>query len=192
MYHWECSKCGLCCAESISNTSLCKFGITLLPHEVKLFPKRYIKPAYGIGKKGRSRPRPVVIIAYQNISEPCCHYDEKTRLCRIYEKRPTVCREFPLEGGIGHIMLHRECPEIAKIIPEDARLTLADITGLDNEIKAIKLSSFYFFSVYIANVFNVDTSYSWYYNYQNGTWMRMDMEAIEKLGIPHKIEVRVR
>lgn len=29
----------------------------------------------------------------------CCFLDEKTRLCRVYEKRPSVCRLFPKHVG---------------------------------------------------------------------------------------------
>ena len=32
----------------------------------------------------------------------CTHWDEQTRLCKIYEDRPRMCREFPNGRVCGH------------------------------------------------------------------------------------------
>jgi Fe-S-cluster containining protein len=32
----------------------------------------------------------------------CRHWDEETRLCGVYEQRPTMCREYPYAGGCQH------------------------------------------------------------------------------------------
>jgi Fe-S-cluster containining protein len=34
----------------------------------------------------------------QKANRDCLFLDEKTRLCKVYEKRPDVCRQFPAIG----------------------------------------------------------------------------------------------
>lgn len=38
----------------------------------------------------------------QKANRDCFYLDEKTRLCKVYEKRPDVCREFPSIGPRPH------------------------------------------------------------------------------------------
>lgn len=56
----------------------------------------------------------------------CRHWDEDTRLCKIYAQRPKMCRDFPYEKPCGYGCSHR--PErdiiqsyIAKRVAEKAR-----------------------------------------------------------------------
>lgn len=40
----------------------------------------------------------------------CYFLDEKSRLCRVYEKRPSMCRKFPTEAGnrLNHCPMTRK------------------------------------------------------------------------------------
>lgn len=72
-------------------------GLSLFQHETKLFPKELVLPSQGIGlnKDGTS---PKHIIQYQLNVETCPHLSS-TNKCRIYEKRPLMCRSFPLKSS---------------------------------------------------------------------------------------------
>jgi Fe-S-cluster containining protein len=37
----------------------------------------------------------------------CRHWDEQTRLCRVYERRPEMCRGYPYERPCEHGCDHR-------------------------------------------------------------------------------------
>jgi len=90
---FRCLRCGYCCRNLIYDGAIRK-GLLLLPSEVHLFPTSLIKPSYGAGKKGKSRPRPRKIIAYQYARKVCIHL--KNNLCGIYYQRPLACRGYPL------------------------------------------------------------------------------------------------
>jgi len=42
----------------------------------------------------------------------CRHWDEETRLCRIYEHRPQICRDFPYDEECRHGCGYRPPPEV--------------------------------------------------------------------------------
>jgi Fe-S-cluster containining protein len=94
-----------------------KGSLFLLPSETKLFPEELIRPLYGSGIKGRSRPRPADIWAYQ-INTNTCPYIQSDNSCAIYSKRPMICRAFPVEG-IGIIILQRHCKVIYNTVKEN-------------------------------------------------------------------------
>ena len=105
---FECLKCGECCRNMHIKTDLGRagwvtLGLFIMPNERKLFPAEIVVPLYGAGVKGRSRPRPDVIYAYQ-IAEPTCPHLEADNSCAIYPVRPIACRAFPLG-----VMLDRRC-----------------------------------------------------------------------------------
>lgn len=104
---FKCLKCGYCCRNLIIkapiNDHTVKLGLFLMPSERKLFPLDQIKPMYGAGIKGRSRPRPKVVSSYQFSGNVCLHLT-KDNLCRIYDSRPISCKEYPLEFGLKPII----------------------------------------------------------------------------------------
>ncbi len=91
---FSCRRCGVCCKNLITKAHGCHIGLFLMKHEVNLFPPSTVSPCWAIGMKGRSRPRPDVK-SYQLNVERCPHLSQKN-LCRIYEKRPMICRAHPL------------------------------------------------------------------------------------------------
>lgn len=104
----------------------------LAPAEIKLFPPDHILPLYGVGLKGRSRPRPRQIIAYQFIFNACPYYEEKGHHCTIYDKRPEICRSFPLEA-LGYAS--RTCQFIAANIGDRETFEF-DLDSIKEEMKA--------------------------------------------------------
>jgi len=97
---FECLKCGFCCRnlniECEIKIGTVKLGLFLMPGESKLFSFKDIEPMYGAGLKGRARPRPEVVFAYQFSGNVCLHLGENN-LCKIYDYRPIACKEYPLE-----------------------------------------------------------------------------------------------
>jgi len=117
LLRFKCGRCGYCCRHLLVDIEGGKGTIFLLPSETKLFPKELIKPLFGTGLKGRSRPRPAQFWSYQLNTNVCPHIKPDNN-CAIYAKRPLICRAYPFEGGFGVIILHRECSTIAETIKE--------------------------------------------------------------------------
>jgi len=113
---FHCERCGFCCRHLLVDIDGGKGTLFLLPSETKLFPKDLIKPFFGSGTKGRSRPRPATIFAYQIATNVCPHIKPDNQ-CAIYENRPLMCQSYPFEG-MGIVLIHRECPTIAKSVKE--------------------------------------------------------------------------
>jgi len=84
----------------------------LTPEETRLFPRDHIFPLYGAGLKGRARPRPAYIFAYQMDLEPCPFFDQQTHLCTNYDRRPVTCRSFPLVGSAA--IASQDCQFLAR------------------------------------------------------------------------------
>lgn len=123
---FKCQKCGACCRDLlIKVTKNITCGLFLLPEETKLFLS--IKPMWGFGLKGRSRPRPQTIGIYQ-FPEDTCPYLTKDNLCDIYEKRPKICRSFPLTVNLfeAKASVENRCPG-AKQIPQNQFVTLGKV-----------------------------------------------------------------
>ena len=148
------------------------YGVFLLPPETKLFDKSIIRPMYGVGVKGKSRPRPQFIFAYQMIAQPCPYYNAKRGMCKIYPIRPITCKQFPLAQGITVIGVHRECPAIQKYIPERGDIKAYQLKGFDKEFEASKIIHLWFKAIYFQNIMQVDLDYQWYYLFKEEKWIR--------------------
>ncbi len=85
--------CGLCCRDLFDDREGHKRGLTLTIEEVLLFPKDLISPLMAVGME-----KPEEIILYQLNTKDCPFIDQINK-CQIYEKRPLVCRAFPLSQG---------------------------------------------------------------------------------------------
>jgi Fe-S-cluster containining protein len=114
---FRCQKCGKCCHNLITEDHGIIRGLTLLPHEVKLFKNQNTVPAVGRGSDPRDPD--FLIIAYQLNMNDCPHLDQD--LCKIYEKRPYSCKQFPfsLEPNIeGEIKLgvDMNCPAARHLV----------------------------------------------------------------------------
>lgn len=138
---FECEHCGKCCYELIGDRGggVGKLGIYITPAETHLFPKEHLVPLYGIGTKGKSRPRPKKVIAYQLDLNRCPHYDEKIG-CKIYDQRPGICRSFPFES-IG--IASRACSNIAKQLDHEGQAFLVDTATIKQEKEASEKATKY-------------------------------------------------
>lgn len=125
---FECLKCGECCRNlHIKVEKIGTIGLFLLPNELGLFPAETVVPLYGAGLKGKSRPRPEVIYAYQILQNVCPHLTEEN-LCDVYDRRPLACRAFPLEIAL----LNTQCTWVNQHFKENnstprSQLDLGDI-----------------------------------------------------------------
>jgi len=109
----------------INETKYGNLGLFLMPDELSWFPKDKIVPLYGGGLKGRARPRPEKVIAYQLDLMVCPWLRREERTCMIYRHRPTVCRSYPLSENV----VHRECRFFASTTEElqEIQVDLASI-----------------------------------------------------------------
>jgi Fe-S-cluster containining protein len=115
--HFRCQKCGKCYHNLITEDRGIIRGLTLLPDEVKLFKKQNIAPAIGQGKNPKDPD--FQIISFQLTANDCPQLDRD--LCKIYEKRPYSCRQFPfslepnIEGGIK-LGVDMNCPSARQLV----------------------------------------------------------------------------
>jgi Fe-S-cluster containining protein len=112
---FTCRKCGACCrGEGFAESS----GVMLDPEEVgKLAEEMAVlrsrfKKDFTYIKEGRR------ILRY-----PCPFHDEGSRSCRIYARRPGVCRNFPIHaplpiGGTYTLVVAGTCPEGRRVAVE--------------------------------------------------------------------------
>jgi len=63
----ECLICGKCCTKG--------FAIKLEENEIKLFPNYIWLQGFAI-------------------LDPCIHYDESTKKCKVHHKKPKRCQEY--------------------------------------------------------------------------------------------------
>ena len=66
----------------------------LFPEETGLFPSGTVSPMWAVGMKGNSRHRPDTKIYQLNTMN--CPYLANQNTCRIYPRRPWICRGHPL------------------------------------------------------------------------------------------------
>jgi len=156
-FRFQCERCGYCCRNLVSDINGGKGTLFLLPTETKLFPQELIRPLFGSGVKGRSRPRPIKVFAYQITTSVCPHI-KPDNTCAIYLKRPMMCRAFPLEGR-GIIVINRHCRVIQKAIAENE---IVDKMDAPEEQKANK-----FLSNYVLK--NLD-GLLWYFDLNTQKW----------------------
>lgn len=86
-------KCGTCCRNLLEEREGVLKGLVLTEKETSLFPPDMVSPHNATGRK-----KPEHIIDYQLNVNDCPHIDERNE-CRIYEKRPLICRAFPYIQG---------------------------------------------------------------------------------------------
>jgi len=98
-------KCGTCCRNLLEEREGLLKGLTLTAQETCLFPSDMVSPQTATGRK-----KPEHIIDYQLNANDCPHIDEKNE-CRIYDRRPLVCRAFPYIQGNFSV----KCPVLGRL-----------------------------------------------------------------------------
>lgn len=103
---WKCQQCGNCCKDLLVDFEHELGGLPLFQSEVQLFPPELIFPGAGQGIKGKARPRPEQVVAYQLDAERCPHLSDDNK-CQIYQSRPLFCRSFPFKPA--KLLFFGEC-----------------------------------------------------------------------------------
>lgn len=103
----ECVQCGRCCSHLRKGNNT--VGLTIFPEEIHLFPESTIRPHLGKGVEG-----PTKIFTYQHTENVCIHL--KDNLCRIYDRRPLMCRSFPVKVGARGLTFSPGCKAFLKTI----------------------------------------------------------------------------
>jgi len=89
---FRCLECGICCRDIFDDRGGEKRGLTLKPEEALLFPENLIAPLAAFGLEQAE-----TIFLYQLKANNCPLIDQNR--CMIYERRPLLCRAFPLSQG---------------------------------------------------------------------------------------------
>lgn len=90
---FECQRCATCCRNLLEEKAGILRGLTLTEIETPLFPADMVAPKFAVGET-----KPESIILYQLVVNSCPHVT-KENSCPIYEKRPLMCRSFPIVAG---------------------------------------------------------------------------------------------
>jgi len=85
--------CGTCCRNLLEGREGILKGLALTAKETSLFPQDMVSPLTATGMR-----KPEHVIDYQLNANDCPHIDE-TNECRIYDRRPLMCRAFPYVQG---------------------------------------------------------------------------------------------
>jgi Fe-S-cluster containining protein len=120
---FKCRKCGTCCRSLLEHVNGVKAGLLLTVKETRLFPSEMVSPKMAIGSA-----KPEKVICYQLSADRCPHINKKSE-CRIYDKRPLMCRAFPYVSG----NMSRKCPEIG-----NQMIVNVDLWAIDADIEASK------------------------------------------------------
>ena len=110
---FECVKCGKCCKDLRQKREA---GLMLYRDEVSLFPENLVQPCLAVGKKPNHGS--FKILTYQLTPNTCPHL--KDNKCAIHEKRPSMCRGYPLrfrepEPDKFYFEMAPECTALRKI-----------------------------------------------------------------------------
>lgn len=150
-------------------------GLLLLPDEIPLFQEEHLAPMWGIGLKGRSRPRPETIGVVQLDLNVCPHMTDDNR-CLIYKKRPQICRAHPLSlrianGEVVSASFSKECKG-AKKLPSNCEVRLPDHFS-EETIQASATLNAYFDAMC-----QQSGGLLWLYDLGSEKWKRVDMQLV--------------
>lgn len=95
-----CQGChGLCCTlpVEVSVSDLIRLGLTN-EDEASESLKKLFKRLHKEGFVKSFHPTRMLFVLEQQAHEECVFLDVKSRLCKVYDRRPEVCRQFPKIG----------------------------------------------------------------------------------------------
>jgi Fe-S-cluster containining protein len=158
MSDFKCLHCGECCKNLFDNIGGEKRGLTLTVEESLLFPNEIVAPLAAFGLKN-----PETVFLYQ-LSLNNCPQINKENKCAIYEKRPLVCRSFPLTQG----SFSTKCTRFwfFKNFPENSVKIAIDWGTI--QLNAEKQLDAYIMDVFKRNF--LQGIGSWFFDLENKTW----------------------
>lgn len=173
---FQCDSCGFCCRHLRRKMGDFTLGLLLLPDEIRLFPVNHLSPMWGVGLKGRSRPRPAVVGVVQLDLNVCPHITRDNR-CDIYEKRPQICRAHPLTMRLENSQVvsasySKECHAV-KGVPSDREVILTKFFSEEMIQASAGLN------VYYENMFKESGGLLWLYDLKSKKWKRVDMQLVK-------------
>ena len=110
---FECFQCGRCCRDILKHAMGSLKGPYLSREEAELFPPNSVSPSIGRGHDVDH----ITVTRYQINQADCPHLIEDNQ-CQIYDKRPLVCRRFPLmwsSGNVTNIAHGDDCKFISRM-----------------------------------------------------------------------------
>jgi Fe-S-cluster containining protein len=136
---FKCYNCGRCCRNLLFEDQGIVNGLSLrTKKEAELFPKEMVFPSFGIGLDPNDLSKPKKIVSYQ-LGVNDCPFISDSNVCELYEKRPLVCRGFPLMsmGKLGvSITSADKCLFVEKVEHQIGSLT-SFLPMTTNKIKAV-------------------------------------------------------
>ena len=162
---FQCRRCGLCCRGLLHWDGGRLRGLTLLPGETGVFPPAMVRPYLGLGLEP-SHPG-FKVIAHQLKAQDCPHL--KGNSCRVYENRPSACRQFPfnLDPGPGGEMLlgvDLNCPAAQELTRED--LEGSRVPGLESASRLYR----------VKREARENEDQLWVYDLESESWSRWTRE----------------
>lgn len=96
-----CNKCiGTCCTLPVEVRAEDLIQLDLVdPAIITSSPKKAEKVLKKMGIVKYYREASGLFMLQQKANDDCVFLDSNTRLCTVYSKRPSVCREFPVAIG---------------------------------------------------------------------------------------------
>ncbi|MGD0804025.1 MAG: hypothetical protein ABSA11_08140 [Candidatus Bathyarchaeia archaeon] len=165
---YHCINCGVCCTRLLIDRQGVRKGLPLLPGEVEIFRKDYIRPAYGVGVSPRDSG--FEIIAYQMRLNTCPH--RRFGGCVMHAYRPAICRSYPYVPVISQGLC------VVKTFDMTCTALKDHIAEFPEGIVPVKSSCVEVENAYYPAVAAIterlleDVDKAWFYNLKTGRWVR--------------------
>jgi Fe-S-cluster containining protein len=126
--------CGSCCKDLVVTIDRIASGLYLLPNELALFSDDIVFPCIGLDNSANLF-NPEFIALYQMTANNCLYLTEGNK-CGIYDKRPLVCRSFPLtlpqSKEISVPLISKKCRFMSKY-SRRGKVAKVDFSGPEEE-----------------------------------------------------------
>jgi Fe-S-cluster containining protein len=164
---YRCINCGVCCDRLLIDRQGIRKGLPLLLEETEIFPKKLVRPAYGLGKSPMDSG--FKVIAYQMRLMSCPH--RRLGGCIMHAYRPAICRSYPFvpiitQGRRIVKTLDMTCTALKDYLgkyPEDSVPVLTSSVETEAE--------YYPKIAHITEQLLEDVDESWCYNLKTGKWV---------------------
>jgi Fe-S-cluster containining protein len=164
---YRCANCGVCCNRLLIDRQGVRKGLPLLPHEIELFHKNQVRPAYGVGVNPKDPG--FKIIAYQMRLNTCPH--RKLGGCFMHAYRPSICGSYPfvpvISQGLAVVKTFDMTCTALKDHADEFPGGVIPIKSLSVEVE----NAYYPVIAAITEQLLRDVDSAWFYNLKTGRWV---------------------
>jgi len=158
---FACKKCGTCCKNLLEDIDGNEAGLLLTVKERKFFPSKMISPRFAIGTR-----KPDKTILYQ-LNVKNCPFITESNECRMYDKRPLICRQFPYKSE-GYVSA--KCPTFHNVRRgTEIEFSLSEIEAKEKLLRHANNQ---------IKKFHKERLCGWFFDLRTNQWVATDLKII--------------